>query len=787
MGDLVLGGAADPGRVAVQGLTADPASSGGTVGVFTGFSLWQDGTTPQQTNTSISLFSSGGNLTPTSLPNEEYSADAVANTAATDYRSEFPPTLLVTAATGDIIYGQNDVPPGDYSNSRLANIDYSLETMPSPTGQVQFLAGRSIFANGYAVDLSGADPAGLSLPSDPAFVTIGNTDAVTNILSGPETNQSALALFALEADTPTTDLHLDDPTPARFYAATGDIVNFRSGETLNFVGDAGAGAVLATWYIAAKPVWILAGEDIVSTGNRPLDYPGATTFALQENQFIVNVSASGANEYSSGNLFLNNTPGEISVISAGRDILSAYAYIAGPGLLEVDAGRNLYQAAYALGGNQELFFGSFKSLGDNVIPGSSFSTSSGAGVSVLAGVGADGPDTTAFADLYFNPANQANLAVPITDPSNKGKVQQVYATQLVAWLAANYGYTGDADSALAFFLTLPAVDQAVFVRGVFYTELQASGAQEADPSSRFYKSYIRGQQAIDTLFPSTGTQTTVGVPAGYDGSITMYSGTVGGIYTVLPNPDGTPPTSGTLATFDGGISTLFGGNVQVLDPGGSVEFGIPGGPAPGNSSGIVTYGTGDVDIYALGNVLLGKSRIFTDGGGNIVIWSSEGDINAGIGAKTTVSYAPPVLVYDDEGDVTQTPPASTSGAGIATLQPLPSVPAGDVNLIAPGGTIDAGEAGIRVSGNLVLAAARVAGTANISVKGSTAGAPTVSVASLGAVEAAGAAAGAASATAQSQGQRNTEAQNVASIVDVDVLSIGGNYEDERRKRKRAQQ
>jgi len=791
MGDLVLGGAGDPGRVAVQGLTADPASSGGTTGVFTGFTLWQDGTTSLQTNTSIALFSSGGNVTPTSLPNQAYNANDVSNTAATDFRSEYPPTLLVTAATGNIIYGQNHAPPGDYATNQtqteLLNVDYSLETMPSATGQVEFLAGHSIFANGYAVDLSGADPAGLSLPADPAFATISNSGSATNILPGPGTNHSPLALFALEADTPTSDLHVDDPTPARFYAATGDIVNFRSGETLNFVGSAGAGTVLATWYIAAKPVWILAGEDIVSTGNRPLDYPGAAIFALQENQFIVNVSANGAYEYSSGDLFLNNTPADISVISAGRDILSAYAYIAGPGLLEVDAGRNLYQAAYSLGPIQELFFGSFKSLGDNLIPGSSFSTSNGAGIAVLAGVGAAGPDTTAFADLYFNPANQANLAVPITDPSNKGKVQQVYTTQLVAWLAANYGYAGGEDGALAYFLTLPPVDQAIFVRSVFYTELQASGAQEADPSSRFYKTYIRGQQAIDTLFPSTGTEATVGVPAGYTGSITMYSGTVGGIYSVPPNPDATPPTPGTLATFDGGISTLFGGNVQVLDPGGSVEFGIPGGPAPGNSSGIVTYGSGDVDIYALGSVLLGKSRIFTDGGGNIVIWSSEGDINAGIGAKTTISYTPPVLVYDDEGDITQTPPASTSGAGIATLQPLPTVPAGDVNLIAPGGTIDAGEAGIRVSGNLVLAAARVAGTANISVKGSTAGAPTVSVASLGAVEAAGAAAGAASATAQNQGQRNTESRDIASIVDVDVLSIGGSYDDERRKRKRAQQ
>jgi hypothetical protein len=238
--------------------------------------------------------------------------------------------------------------------------------------------------------------------------------------------------------------------------------------------------------------------------------------------------------------------------------------------------------------------------------------------------------------------------------------------------------------------------------------------------------------------------------------------------------------------FDGGIATLFGGSVQVLDPGGAVEFGIPGGPAPGNSSGIVTYGSGDVDIYALGSVLLGKSRIFTTAGGNITIWSSDGDINAGIGAKTTISYNPPVLQYDAQGDVTQTPPASTSGAGIATLQPLPSVPAGDVSLIAPFGTIDAGEAGIRVSGNLVLAASRVSGTANISVKGSTAGAPTVSVASLGAVEAAGAAAGASTAAANNSSQRNSDTQQVASVVDVDVLSIGGSYEEERRKRKRAQ-
>jgi filamentous hemagglutinin family protein len=784
--DLVLAGAVDPGRVTLQNYTRinpyrgilDGATD---TGGDTGFTLWQ-------ADTSISLFSDGGNLAPTTVPNETASALAFANDLPTDYRSIYPPTLLATAATGSIIYGQYDVTPAQLNAIGITGnpVDFSLETMPAANGQIAFLAGQSISANFYAVDLSGANPAGLSLPTDPAFTSaIGVAGAFTNILKGAETNQSPLALFALEADTPTTNLHANDPDPARFYAAGGNVLDFQTGETLSFIGD--SGNVAATWYIAAKPVWILASQDIVSSGTRPGADPDSAVFAVQENQVetqdLLPLKGPALFEYSSGNLFLNTTSQAISVMSAGRDILSTYAYVGGPGLLEVQAGRNLYQAsALNLAGTSQLLaFGSIKSLGDDLITGSPISLSNGAGISVLAGVGVNGPDYTAFADKYFDPANQADLTLPLTDPANKGRVQQVYTTQLVAWLAENYGYTGNADGALAAFLALPATDQGVFVRQVFFTELNASGAQESDPNSKFYKSYARGRLAIDTLLPSTGTEPVMGDPVGYTGSITMYSGTVlTGTGTNTPLKDG----DGNTVTFDGGVATLFGGSVQVLDPGGQATFGVPGGPAPGNNSGIVTYGSGDVDIYALDNVLLGKSRIFTTAGGNILIWSSAGDINAGIGAKTTQVYDPPVLVYDELGDITDTPPAISTGAGIATLQPLPDVPAGDISLIAPLGTIDAGEAGIRVSGNLVLAAARVSGTANITVKGTTQGAPTVSVASLGAVEAAGAAAGAATSTAQSQGQRSTDAANAASVLDVEVISIGGTYDDEQKRRRR---
>ena len=51
------------------------------------------------------------------------------------------------------------------------------------------------------------------------------------------------------------------------------------------------------------------------------------------------------------------------------------------------------------------------------------------------------------------------------------------------------------------------------------------------------------------------------------------------------------------------------------------------------------------------------------------------------------------------------------------------MPAGDVDLYAPLGTIDAGEAGIRVSGNVNIAAQNVLNAANIKAKGDSVGIP----------------------------------------------------------------
>ena len=503
-----------------------------------------------------------------------------------------------------------------------------------------------------------------------------------------------------------------DLQPARFYALTGDIVGLNSGAQIRFGEQAGNRAG-QTWYEGAGPVWMRAGRDIVASGT-PLG------------QRISAPSQISTDASFTGNLFVHDDPNDLSLVQAGRDILYGNFNVAGPGTLEISAGRNILMEDRA----------AITSLGA-VVPGDSRP-----GADIVLQAGAAGADYQAFLERYLDPANLAQGGTPLAE--QPGKVVRTYESELAKWLNERFGFAGDAEQAQAFFAGLPAEQQRIFARQVYFAELRAGGREYNEVGGVRQGSYLRGRNAIAALFPERDP---AGNPISYEGDIVMYGGA--------------------------GVHTDFGGDIQLLSPGGRQVFGIEG-EAPPSTAGIVTQGQGDIQAYSRDSILLGQSRIMTTFGGSILAWSAEGDINAGRGSQTTVVYTPPRRIYDAWGNVSLSPQVPSTGAGIATLNPIPEVAPGDIDLIAPLGTIDAGEAGIRVSGNVNVAALQVVNAANIQTQGQSSGILLVASVNTGALTSASAAASSATQAAEdvSRQQQAAARQRMPSVITVQVLGFG---------------
>ncbi len=149
----------------------------------------------------------------------------------------------------------------------------------------------------------------------------------------------------------------------------------------------------------------------------------------------------------------------------------------------------------------------------------------------------------------------------------------------------------------------------------------------------------------------------------------------------------------------------------------------PAGSSAATATGIITTAGGSINIFAKRDVNVNESRVITDYGGNITVWSDQGNINAGRGSKTQIYVAP--LGSGEKANVT--PGAEGSGIRALTYDPdgpgpLQAPPIGDILLVAPTGIVNAGEAGIS-GGNVIIAATQVLNSQNITFSAGSVGVP----------------------------------------------------------------
>jgi filamentous hemagglutinin len=428
--------------------------------------------------------------------------------------------------------------------------------------------------------------------------------------------------------------------------------------------------------------------------------------------------------------------GDVTSVSAGRDIIYPQLYgssgklltdtngivVDGPGALQLSAGRTV-----DLGTSNGVI--TRANLVNPVLP------ATGASVSVEAGIGGGSPKDAAFIDTYVAGSSQ-------------------FDSDVVAFVQSINGTSGlTAAQAKQQFIAMTPQLQRTFVEELFFGLLRIYGSKEAASGNGDFSGAFA---AISALFPGANPNLAKGE---------------------------TNPYGGTLNLYFSRIYTQQGGNISLLVPGGGIDVGKAVAPSgfgiskQPNELGIVAQTTGNVDAFSYGDYEVNQSRVFAADGGDILVWSTEGNIDAGRGAKTAISAPALNIVYDSNGQPEVTLRAAIAGSGIQALTGTPGISPGNVYLFAPHGVVNANDAGI-VAGNLTVAATAVLGASNITVSGTSTGVP-VTVTGLGATFAgASSTAGATSNVAENFNGANTAsgstpvADAAISWLDVFVTGLG---------------
>lgn len=742
--DLAVGGDATIGSIAALGVrrngTATTEANANALGFYSadaGVSVLANGSL-SITNTGPEAASNGGAGSGLGVENSE---------------AIYPGSLSAVALSGDLSLG--------------AKAQSAILLYPTATGTLTLAAGGDIAPVNIA--MLDADP-GL-LPGVFSSFTAGNGNIVSGLaFDFPAVLPDATAAQRRAQHNASTP-HLGDAVPNRIYAG-GDIVDM----------------IVST----PKQTRIGAGRDIVNM----------MFFGQNLNESDITRIVAGRDI--TATTLLSGAPlgGKFNDFSEARPTLQGNTFvIGGPGTLSLEAGRDLgpflnsaiddYRGGLNPGEKPSLVLGGgVMSVGNEWNP---WLAPQGADLQIQFGV-AKGADFTALRETYVNPANLGAapdyLFVQTEDEHGvfvADKTKPIYAPLLIGWMQAHeasaltdaFGTTSVSYAqAYEAFAKLSTLRQRGFLQEVYFNEL----TQTSVPGPSFQK-YSRGYTAVNTLFPASLGYTANDLTGGSNGANLQVR---------------TGDLDLRLAT----LQTARGGDISILGPGGRVLAGSTVSTAqqaarrnyrgrdlfgvqfaatasvnhvsqiaaiPSGFEGVLTLRGGRISTFTDGDFVLNQSRLFTEQGGDVAMWSSNGDLNAGQGPRTSANFPPAVVKISDNANAEVDQASAVSGAGIAAFQPAPGVAAPNVYLVAPRGTVDAGDAGVRVAGNLFVAALTVANADNFKASGTVIGVPTAAAAPVVGAETTAASAAATQAAQQAVGRGDRVER---SIITVEVLGFG---------------
>lgn len=673
---------------------------------------------------------------------------------------------------------------------------------PAAKGRLHLLAGEDMEIANSAIYMSDKDVSQMSSLTHP-----------TSSYVGPERNNAKVSRA-------TVPVHMEDYDPVRLYAERGTIK-----------GEAGLGYGLGF----SKPVEVLAGQDILNLSVVAQNLRSDQTSLFRAGRDI---------RYSP-------TRNEFGQLTANGEGIR----IGGPGYLEVVAGRhldlgttggivttgNLDNPALPYGGaDVTLLVGMGTELDAEGRPRPRLPDTE----AFLAAKG-----ELAVADYYAGLLDYERLRQALLDPANTGLSYKevlnrledpVYRSKMTELAQPEYLR---AKTAFENLLGSNAASvRAQAARRLYFSELQQASSESsvlkqlaglgfdlnalnrADqpgviagfnatlaksglPASTLER-YARFFERTKALIEQHRQQPGYDAAAPYD--VTAELGYAGRADSAIAKYLPAGNYAGNFGGFYSQVRTEQGNDIDMLTPGGNATVGLVNAePVIGKGDaniGLYTINGGAIRSYSLDDFLVNSSRVFTLGWeatvqrderqrllrDDIFLYSQTGDVDAGKGAKTTSSTPPPTFTTDANGFTKSNIGAAISGSGIGVLLARDVINRGATFLIAPNGTVNAGDAGVRASGDLFIDANRVSGLNNIVAVGLSIGVPAAvdtgglgvsGVGGLGdAAKAASDATGAlASASEDAQKAANDMKQSLASfkpnLITVEVLGFGGEKDE----------